>query len=91
MGTRWSRLRHEQWAARHPPVERSEQKRLAQARYRKAHAEHLRLARRIAHILARQKRWQGDVDEAANLIRGLVGEDYCRALGRELIKRAKRG
>ena len=33
---------------------RREQRRQAQARYRKVHADRLRTARRIAHMLARQ-------------------------------------
>jgi hypothetical protein len=68
---------------------RREQKRQAQARYRKAHADQLRVARRVAHILARQRQWAGDVKELATAIRSLIGQEYARELGRELMARAR--
>jgi hypothetical protein len=49
-----SKLRTEQYYSRHPQVERSEQRRLAQQRYRKAHAEELRTARQIGQVLMRR-------------------------------------
>jgi hypothetical protein len=69
---------------------RREQKRQAQARYRKAHADRLRAARRIAHILARQTHWAGEVKELATAIRSMTGKDYARALGRELTRRKRK-
>ena len=45
MGTPWSKLRHEQYRNRHPYVEPAEQRRQAQARYRKRHAKRLAHAR----------------------------------------------
>ncbi len=65
---------------------RSEQTRLAQQRYRQVHAERLRTARRIGQILTRQASHYGEVAEAAKLIRDLVGRDYARELGRELLR-----
>jgi transcriptional regulator of acetoin/glycerol metabolism len=88
MGTRWSIARRAQYEARHPPVDRREQKRLAQARYRQRHADRLRKSRRVADILSRQTHWPGHIRELAALIRALVADkDYVRTLGRELNKR----
>ena len=70
---------------------RREQKRQAQARYRKAHADRLRVARRVAHILARQKQWAGEIKELATAIRSMIGQEYARALGRELTRRKRKG
>ena len=59
---------------------RREQKRQAQARYRKAHADRLRVARRVAHILARQKQWAGEIKELATAIRSMIGQEYALSL-----------
>jgi hypothetical protein len=67
--------------------QRREQVRRAQARYRKAHADRLRVARRVAHILARQTHRPDEVKELATAIRSMTGKDYARALGRELTRR----
>ena len=69
---------------------RRQQKRQAQARYRKIHAERLRMARRVAHILARQTVYANDFKELAASIRSLGGLDYAHALGRELTRRKHR-
>jgi hypothetical protein len=70
--------------------QRREQVRQAQARYRKAHADRLRVARRIAHILARQTHWPDEVKELAAAIRSMTGKDYAHALGRELTRRKRK-
>jgi hypothetical protein len=67
--------------------QRSEQKRIAQQRYRQVHAERLSTARRIGQILTRQADHHGDIEKLASLITNLVGKDYARALGRELAPR----
>jgi hypothetical protein len=67
--------------------QRSEQKRLAQQRYRQVHAKELRTARRIGQILMRKVDYHGEVEELASLIRKLVTKDYARELGRELTRR----
>ena len=65
-------------------MDRREQKRQAQARYRKAHAERLSAGRRAAHVLVRQKGAFGDAKELAVLIHSLTGADFARSLAREL-------
>jgi hypothetical protein len=67
--------------------QRSEQKRQAQARYRQVHAEKLRKARRIGHLLSRQTQHHGEVEELARLISDLVGKNYAREIGRKLVRR----
>jgi hypothetical protein len=69
---------------------RREQRRQAQARYRKAHADRLRVARRIAHILARQTQRLDEVKELATAIRSVTGQEYARALARELMRRKRK-
>ena len=56
---------------------RREQMRQAQARFRKAHADRLRVARRIAHILARQTQRLEEVKELATAIRSMTGLEYA--------------
>jgi hypothetical protein len=87
MGTPWSKLRREQHDSRHPAVERSEQKRLAQQRYRVAHADELRTARQVGQILTRRTTYADDFKKLAGLIRKLSGNEFARALGRELVRR----
>jgi hypothetical protein len=70
--------------------QRREQVRQAQARYRKAHADRLRVARRVAHILARQTHRANEVKELATTIRSMTGQEYARALGRELTRRKRK-
>jgi hypothetical protein len=69
---------------------RREQMRQAQARYRKVHAKRLRAARHIAHVLSRQASYPGELKELAGAIRAVTGQEYARALGRELAKRRSR-
>ena len=69
---------------------RREQRRQAQARYRETHGDRLRTARRIAHILARQKVYASDAKELAAAIWSLVGQEYAHTLGRELMRRKGR-
>ena len=88
MGTPWSKLRREQHDSRHPPVERSEQKRIAQQRYRVAHADELRAARQIGQILTRRTVYADDLKKLAGLIRKLTGDEFTRALRRELVRRS---
>jgi hypothetical protein len=90
MGTPWSKLRREQHDGRHPPVERSEQKRLAQQRYRVTHADELRTARQVGQILTRRTTYADDCKKLVALIRSLTGDEFARALGRELTRRAGR-
>jgi hypothetical protein len=68
---------------------RGEQRRLAQRRYRQNHADRLKTARRVSHLLTRQAEHFGEIAEAAKLIRELVGGPYAKALGQELTRRAQ--
>jgi hypothetical protein len=87
MGTPWSKLRREQHRSRHPQVKRSEQKRIAQQRYRVVHADELRAARQVGQILTRGTTYADDCKKLAALIRSLAGDEFARALGRELVRR----
>lgn len=65
---------------------RREQKRQAQARYRKTHADELRIARRVAQLLVRQQHYPGDPEELAAAIRSLAGQEFAHTLGQELMR-----
>jgi hypothetical protein len=71
MGTRWSKERHEQYRALHPVVERSEQRRLAQQRYRQRHAAKLALLGEVTNILRRQGEYPDDAKRLAAALRKL--------------------
>jgi hypothetical protein len=69
---------------------RREQKRQAQARWRRAHADRLRAARRVAGILVRQESRSGEIKELASAIRDIAGIDFAQALGRELVRKPRK-
>jgi len=84
MGTPWSKLRHEQYRNRHPYVEPAEQRRQAQARYRKRHAKRLAHARRVTNILVRQTWHAGDLKQLAASLQALLTKQDVRELRRAL-------
>jgi hypothetical protein len=84
MGTPWSALRHKQYRSRHPYVERAEQRRQAQVRYRKRHAKWLAHARCVTNILVRQTWHADDFKQLAASLRALMTKEGIRALHREL-------
>ena len=78
-----------QYRVLHPPVTRAEQKRQAQARYRKRHAKRLAQVRVISNILTRQTGHAGDLRRLAAALRaGLSREEITalRALLRETLR-----
>jgi hypothetical protein len=67
--------------------ERREQKRQAQARYRKAHAERLAHARQITNIVLRQRDYFDDIERLAAGLRKLLTAEGVKALRAELGRR----
>lgn len=80
MGTNWSEERTAQYRARHPAVDRSEQKRLAQRRYRARHAKRLEQVRTITNILMRQTSHAGDMKLLAKALRAGLTRDGIATL-----------
>jgi len=86
MGTPWSELRRKQYRSRHPYVERAEQRRQAQARYRKRHAKRQTHARSVTNILVRQTWHADDIKLLAASLQALLTEQYVRELRRALAR-----
>ena len=68
--------------------DRTTQRREAQARFRKVHAERIGLARTAMNILIRQKWHATDAKVLAAAIVKLLGKDCTKELRKELVKRA---
>jgi len=65
-------------------VERREQKREAQARYRQVHARRMAAARQISKILMRQHGHHDDIEQLATALRKTLTTEGIRALRAEL-------
>jgi hypothetical protein len=71
--------------------ERREQKRRAQANYRKRHAERFAQARKIVGILMRQRWYPRDAERLAARLHYFLGKDRVKELRAELGRQIRHG
>jgi hypothetical protein len=80
----WAKARYELHRQMYPPEEKAARQREATARYRKAHAKRIELARTVPNILMRQRWYPHDAKTLAAAIIGLVGKDCAKDLCTEI-------
>jgi hypothetical protein len=73
-----------------PPEEKRERNRLAQARFREAHAKRLALAREVTNILVRQTEHRDDIPRLAEALRAVLSKEGVAALRKALATRRTR-
>ena len=73
-----------------PPGEKRERNRLAQARFREAHARHIAAVREITNILVRRSERYDDIPRLAGALRAVLSKEGVAALRKALTTRRTR-